>query len=756
MVETAGWVGARRLLKRVRDIMAAEDVAQTRLNQIVRVIAADLVAEVCSIYVLRAGEVLELFATEGLKPEAVHRTRLRIGEGLVGDIAAHARPLALADAQHHPKFAYRPETGEEIYHSLVGVPILRNGRVLGVLVVQNRTKRHYTEEEIEILETVAMVLAEMLATGDLVSPAERAPADGIAVLPLRLEGMRINEGVAIGRAVLHHRHIHIRQVVAENPQAELARLDMAVASLQSTLDAMIESPDMAGHGEHREVLEAYRMVAGDRGWLKRIREAVLTGLSAEAAVQKVQNDTRVRMSQIADPLFRGRLADLDDLANRLLIHLGAEDERPQPAEMPDDMIVVARDMGPAELLDYDRRKLKGLLLEEGAQTSHVAIIARALGIPVVGRVRDAFSKIDMLDPLIVDGDHGVVFVRPGEDIQESFDESLRLNAERVAAYAAARDLPAVTFDGERIELYLNAGLLIDVPYLQESGADGIGLYRTELSFMMRDSFPTVAEQTNTYGRVLDLAHGKPVVFRTLDVGGDKALPYLPDNQEENPAMGWRSIRIGLDRPAMLRSQLRALVRAAAGRQLHIMFPMIAEAAEFDAARAILELELEREKRRGTPMPAKLRVGAMLEVPALIFQLKGLRGRLDFISIGSNDLLQFLFAVDRTNQRLAERYDVLSPAALTMFRRVIVECNENGIGVSLCGEAGSRPLEAMALVGLGLRNLSLAPPAIGPVKMMIRSLRVRPLETYLKTIIGLPHRSLRERLRDYARDHRIAI
>jgi len=756
MAETAGWVGARRLLRRLRDIMAAGGPAQARLDQIVRVIAADLVAEVCSIYVMRAGEVLELFATEGLKREAVHRTRLRVGEGLVGDIAAYARPLNLADARHHPKFAYRPETGEEIYNSLVGVPILRDGRTLGVLVVQNRTQRQYTDEEVETLETVTMVLAEMLATGELVSPGELAPTDGIAVLPLRLEGMRINGGIGIGRAVLHHRRIQIREVVAEDPQAELARLDMALASLKSTLDDMIASPEMAGHGEYREILETYRMVVGDRGWARRIREAVLTGLSAQAAVQKVQNDTRTRMAQMSDPFFRERLGEFDDLTNRLLLNLGAEDDRPKMAELPEEIVVVARELGPAELLDYDRRRLKGLILEEGAPTSHVAIIARALDIPVVGRVRDAFNKIDMFDPVILDGEHAAVFVRPGEDVVESFTENVARRIERIAGYAAARDLPAVTHDGERVSLFLNAGLLIDMPHLDETAADGIGLYRTELPFMVRSSFPSIGEQTHIYSRILDLARGKPVVFRTLDIGGDKALPYLPESDEENPAMGWRAIRIGLDQPAMLRQQLRALIRAASGRDLHIMFPMIADVAEFKTARKILDLELERERISGTALPSLLRVGAMLEIPSLVFQLPALLAHVDFVSIGSNDLLQFLFAVDRTNQRLADRYDVLSPAALALFRRIIVGCAKGGVDVSICGEAGSRPLEAMALIGLGLRSLSLSAPAIGPVKTMIRSLEVRPLTAYLETLLDLPQPSVRERLRSYAVDHGIII
>jgi phosphotransferase system, enzyme I, PtsP len=756
MQDLGGWVGARGLLRQLRDIMAGGGLAQARLDRIVRVIAADLVAEVCSIYVLRAGEVLELFATEGLKPEAVHRTRLRVGEGLVGDVAAHARPLALADAQSHPNFAYRPETGEEIYHSLVGVPILRESRVLGVLVVQNRTQRHYNEEEIETLETVAMVLAEMLATGELVSSEEIAPADGIALLPLRLEGMRINGGIAIGRAVLHHRRVAVSRVLAKDPAAELVRLDEAIARLHSELDAMLDATDIPRHGEHREILETYRMIADDRGWARRIREAVLTGLSAEAAVQKVQNDSRARMAQVTDPFFRERLSEMQDLSNRLLLQLGARDEQAPPAELPSDIVVIARDMSPAELLDFDRTRLRALVLEEGAPTSHVAIVAHALDIPVVGRVRNAFSRLDMFDPVVVDGDRGLVYVRPGEDVLGVFAESMRISVAREATYVAARALPAVTLEGERVRLYLNAGLLIDVPHLHDTGADGIGLYRTEIPFMVRSSFPSVDEQAQIYGRVLDLAEGKPVMFRTLDIGGDKALPYLEDSGEENPAMGWRAIRIALDRPAFLRQQLRALIRAANGRDLHIMFPMIAEVAELDQARAVLELELERGKARGVPSPAKVRVGAMLEVPALIWQLPALLRRVDFLSIGSNDLMQFMFATDRTNPRLSDRYDLLSPAVLSMLRDLIQRCAAAEVDLSLCGEAASRPLEAMTMIGLGLRNLSLSPPAFGAVKLMTRSLAAGPLAEYLTSLCDLADHSLREKLRAYAKDHGVLI
>jgi phosphotransferase system enzyme I (PtsP) len=747
--------GSRRVLKSVRDVMAATRSAQARLDHVVKIIAAGMVAEVCSVYVLRAGDVLELFATEGLKHEAVHVTRLRVGEGLVGDVAAHARPLALADAQSHPSFAYRPETGEEVYHSLLGVPILRAGRVLGVLVVQNRIRRQYAEEEIETLQTVAMVLAELLASGELIDPAETRPTDGIAMLTLRIEGVRLNGGIAMGRAVLHNPRIRIAKIVAEDVGAELERLRHALSGMHTALDDMLAADDLAATGEHRDVLETYRMFAADRGWLGRIREAIEGGLTTEAAVQKVQDDTRARMSHVTDPYLRERLLDFEDLTNRLLKHLGGGEAKPSQ-ELPDDMVLVARSLGPAELLDYDRKRLRAVVMEEGTATAHVAIIGRALGIPILGQVKDVLAKIDPLDPVIVDGDHSQVFIRPSEDVQQAFQQTMASRAAREAAYATMRDLPAVTRDGVAVSLNINAGLLADLSHLAEMGADGVGLYRTEIPFMVRPHFPNVQEQTRFYRKVLSLARGRPVVFRTLDVGGDKVLSYMRHAKEENPAMGWRSIRIGLDHPLLLRHQLRALLRGAAKKRLLLMFPMISEVAEFDAARAILDLELERARKNGDALPSEIKVGAMIEVPALVWQLEALLPRVDFVSIGSNDLLQFLFASDRGSSTVSERYDMLSPAVLSLLRSLVEKCGRAGVPLGLCGEMAGRPLEAMALVGVGLRSLSMTPHALGPVKAMLRSLDVTALEQYLETLYSQPDRSLRAKLKAFALDHGVAI
>ncbi len=742
------------LLKRLRDTMARADSVEVTLGEVARLVANEMVAEVCSIYLLRAGEVLELFATQGLNPSAVHRTRLRVGEGLVGDIAAHGRALALDDAQTHPQFAYRPETGEEIYHSLAGVPILRAGRVLGVLVVQNRTRRQYDEEEVETLQTIAMVLAELVSAGHIVSPNEVQQVDGIGLLPLRVDGVQLTPGVSIGRAVLHEPRIVIQRVVAEDAAQEQQRFQEALHGVREDVDRMLEAHDMQS-GEQREILETFRMFVDDRGWIERVREAITSGLTAEAGVQRAFDDVRARLGQSTDPYIRERVSDLQDLSNRLLLRLTGR-VAVDPSTLPDDMIVIARDMGPAELLDYDRTRLRGVVLEEGSALSHVAIVARALDIPVVGRAPDVLSRVEAGDSIVVDGDNAQVLVRPGEDILQGVYAAIDARTERRRRYAALRDLPSVTRDQAPISLHMNAGLLIDMQHLDDTGADGVGLYRTEIPFMVRSEFPDVDAQAWLYGRVLDLADGRPVTFRTLDVGGDKVLPYIGAFGDDNPAMGWRAIRIGLDRPAMLRGQLRALVQAANGRPLSVMFPMIADVAELLSARKLLDLELERAKRRGLVVPERLRVGVMFEVPALAWQLDSLLPQVDFISVGTNDLMQFLFAADRGNARLAGRYDSLSPALLRLLHFVVEKARPAGVDLSVCGEMAGRPVEALALLSVGVRTLSMSPGAIGPVKAMIRSLDLNEAVGFMTSALSQPDRPLRETLRLFAADHAIEI
>ncbi len=744
----------RLLLRRLREVMAEPVNAQTRLDRIVVQIAANMVAEVCSVYVLRADTRLELYATEGLNREAVHLTTMRSDEGLVGLIARSAESLALADARQHPSFSYRPETGEEEYPSFLGVPILRGGNTLGVLVVQNKARRSYVDEEVEVLQTTAMLLAEMIASGELQSLA--ASADELATRrPLSLTGTPITDGIGLGHVVLHEPRIVVKRIVAEDIPHELRRLDVAITAVRASIDRLVKLGDQdfgdKDAGETRDILETFRAIANDRGWLRRLREAVSGGLTAEAAVERVQNDARAKMQRQTDPYIRERLHDLDDLANRLLHELVGRAFVADHGTLPDNAIIVARSMGPAALLDYDRSKLRGLVLEDAGALSHVAIVARSLGIPAVGNVSNIINLADGGDGIIVDGSTGDVHVRQTVDVENSYGEKARLRAKRQDQYRALRDEPCVTRDGVPVDLHMNAGLIVDLQHMAETGAVSIGLFRTEIQFMVANRFPRMREQEGLYRSILEAADGKPVTFRTLDIGSDKILPYMNKVEEENPALGWRAIRIGLDRPALLRSQLRAMLRAGGGRELRIMFPMISAVEEFAQAKGLVEQELAYLARYRHALPRDLKLGIMLEVPSLLWQLDEVCARVDFVSVGSNDLVQYLFAADRDNTRVATRFDTLSPPVLRALKMVADKMEAHGTPLTLCGEMGGKPLEAIVLVALGFHGLSMSPAAIGPVKAAVLATDLADLRRFVTDLLDRIDggHSLREPLRAYA-------
>ncbi|HRN89845.1 phosphoenolpyruvate--protein phosphotransferase [Hyphomicrobium sp.] len=746
----------RVIMRRLREIMSepAAD-GQERLDKIVRQIAGVMVADVCSLYLKRQDGSLELFASEGLNRTAVHTTMLKRGEGLVGRCAEMGVLINEPDASKHPAFSYRPETGEEIYHSLLAVPVQRSGQVLGVLVVQNRTVKEYSDEDAEVMQATAMVVAEHLVSG-----AVSGFGAGIEIskaLSLVVKGEPISEGIALGHVMLHEPRIVVTKLMADDPVAELRRLEDALLELKTSLDDMLSHELLSGAGDHRDVLEAYRMFAHDRGWERRLREAVQSGLTADAAVERVQNGTRARMLRQPDPFWRERQRDLDDLSDRLLrILAGRATGFINPPEMPSDTILVARNMGPAELIDYDGTRLRGLVIEDGSGQSHVAIVAKALGIPAVGQATGLVERVTAGDAIIVDGVAGEVHVRPSSDVVNAYTDKVRFRARRQKQYEKLRDLPAVTKDGERIALQINAGLLQDMPHLAESGGDGIGLFRTELMFMLSHSLPRVDRQTEAYSAVLREAKGKPVVFRSLDIGGDKILPYLRQIPEENPAIGWRAIRMSLDRPALFRMQIRALLRAAAGQQLRIMLPMIAVATEMDEARALIDKEWALAKARGTPLPSELLIGAMIEVPSVLFELDELLPRVDFVSVGSNDLMQFLFAADRSNPRVVNRFDSLSAAPLKALKMLAGACYRHNVALTLCGEMAGRPIEAMCLIGLGFRTFSMAPASIGPVKAMIRSLDASAVTDLLDDLLVAGSGSLRAEIEAFAVRSKVEI
>ncbi|MCK9540612.1 MAG: phosphoenolpyruvate--protein phosphotransferase [Novosphingobium sp.] len=755
--ERSAVAAARKILTRLHDVMASRNHAQAKLNTVAEVIGATLDSEVCSIYLLREG-MLELFATRGLAQEAVHVTRMAIGEGLVGVIAEQVDTLNLAEAAAHPDFSYRPETGEDKFHSFAGVPIVRRERAVGVLCVQHVEPRRYEDVEIEALQTVAMVLSEMITNAGLVDGDDAAGLSPAQTGPELLTGLTLVKGLASGVAVYHQPRVNIEHVMAEDTEAERQRVYHAFDRMRDQIDRMASQAEFGVGGEHEEVLQTYKMFAYDEGWSRRINEAIDSGLTAEAAIERVQQHTRMRMRQIDDPLLADRMHDLEDLSNRLLRIVSGQLGTAASQGLRGDTILVARNLGPAELLEYDRRRLKGVILEEGSLTAHVVIVARAMGVPVLGRVRGLRATVREGDQLLLDAEQGRVSVRPLPAVTEAFEARFARNRERQAAYAAMRDVEPFTRDGTRITIKINAGLRDDMPNLSLTGADGIGLFRTEFQFLVSATLPSRERQTRLYRDILDAAGDKPVVFRTVDIGGDKVLPYLRHDDgenEENPAMGWRALRVALEREGLLKAQARALLEAAAGRTLSVMFPMVSEPWEFDAARKVFENQVRFLKGRRKVLPEAIRYGAMLEVPALAEQLDVLAPRLSFLSIGTNDLTQFLFAADRSNPKLAERYDWLSPAIFRFLQRCLDKLAGHSIDITVCGEMGGRRLEALALLGIGIRRLSITPAAVGPVKELVRQVDLAEIGAAMQGWLAEPVTDLRAALQAWADERGIS-
>ncbi len=757
-MSTTPAAAARHILTSLQEVMAARTSAQAKLNKVVDIIGQALSSEVCSIYLVREG-LLELFATRGLKQEAVHVTRMAMGEGLVGLIATNVETLNLDEAAAHPDYSYRPETGEELFHSFAGVPIVRRERAIGVLCVQHVEPRRYEEVEIEALQTVAMVLAELIANAELADdgPADLRVQDTGTIM---LQGLQLVMGMARGHAVFHQPRVHVEHTVAEDTEAERQRVYSAFTKMREQIDRMTGAVEFGMEGEHQEVLETYKMFAYDEGWARRINEAIDSGLTAEAAIERVQQRTRMRMRQIDDALLQDRMHDLEDMANRLLRIVSGQLGTAAQLGLRQDAILIARNLGPAELLEYDRRRLKGVILEEGSLTAHVTIVARAMGVPVLGRVREIRHKVNEGDLILMDVVSNSLLVRPTADMDEAFENKLHVTQKRRAEFAAMRDLPSVTADGQRIELMVNAGLREDAQALDLVGADGIGLFRTEFQFLVSATLPQREKQQRLYKDVLDAAGDRPVIFRTVDIGGDKALPYMQRDEDEeledNPAMGWRALRLALDRDGLMKAQARALLEASAGKVLNIMFPMVSEPWEYEQARALVEHQREWLISQRKKVPTAVRYGAMLEVPALAEVLDLLLPKLDFLSIGTNDLTQFLFAADRAHPKLAERYDWLSIAILRFLDRVVRICAEYQVPVGVCGEMGGRTLEAMALVGLGVRRLSITPASVGPVKAMIRAADAAELQDFMRQLLDAGVIDVRGALTQWANERGIEL
>lgn len=745
---------AMEILQELRSVSEGNDAIEVKLNKIVKMIAEQMSADAAACYITIGGNRLVLFAAHQMNPEALNKVIFRFGEGLTGEVAQNSRTLSVADAWSHPKFVHKPELGEDNYKSYIGVPLIRWHRSIGVLALQSKEVHEYSAMDVEILETVAMVLSEIVSSDEMAEWRKNFDKNNNINERDKLKGLSLSKGYGMGVAVVHRRRQVVTKIFAEDKEKELHRLEIAFGQMNADLDKKLAEAKL-GMGEHVDILDAYRMFASDKGWYKKLVNNIQSGLTAEAAVERAYEDMWNRLSGTTDVYLKERLHDLRDVSDRLSSYLSGDFGSAKGVDAK-DIIVVAQTMGPADLMDYDYTKIRGLIIEDGTPTMHVAIVAKALNIPVVAKIKGIFSEVKTGEQIAVDGMDGYVYIRPSALVQEKFKAKIAERERLQAKLSELKELPAQTKDGVNVHLYLNVGLAFDLDYIDSTNCDGIGLYRTEIPFMASEMMPDVDRQISYYQELMDKCGDRKVIFRSLDVGSDKLLPYWGNVGEENPAIGWRSIRITLDRRAILRKQIRAFLRSAAGKELNVMFPMITNLSEFEEAKETLMLELEKEKRKSDKIPAKVNVGLMIEVPSVIFQLDSLLKQADFISIGTNDLAQFIFACDRGNPRLTERYDVLSAPFLNVMNEIITKANQHHVYCSVCGEMASNPIEAMALIGLGYRNLSMSGSSFGRVKSMVRSINVEEVADYVHTLLKSNKKTLRPQLISYAYDHGIEI
>ncbi len=741
---------AMEILKLLRTITESNDSLDEKFKKIVTLIAEKMSADAAVCYVASEGKFLRLFASCGREEDISKMPQLRFGEGLVGTVAQDNRSLSLSDISAS-EFADSADVKGAI--SFLGVPLIRWRRPIGVLGVYSNSQRDFSSMETEILETVAMVLSEIVSSDEMGDFKKNFGRENLNERE-KLKGLSLSKGYGLGRVVVHRRRQAVTKIFAEDKEKELRRIEIAYTQMNADLDEKFNAAKL-GMGEHVDILDTYRMFARDKGWYKKITGNIQSGLTAEAAIEGAYEDMRNRLSGTTDTYLKERLHDLRDVSDRIQSYLSGDFGSVRNIEST-DIIIVAQTMGPADLMDYDYTKIRGLVIEDGTPTMHVAIVAKALNIPVVSKIKGVFQEAKTGELIAVDGNDGYVYTHPSKAVQDKFRQCIAEDRRFLAKMEELRDLPAKTLDDVKINLYLNVGLAFDFDYIETTKCDGIGVYRTEIPFMASDVMPDVETQIGYYKTLMDKAGDKKVIFRSLDVGSDKLLPYWSNTGEENPAIGWRSIRITLDRRAILRKQVRAFLRSAVGKELNVMFPMISNLTEFLEAKETLLIELDKEKRKSGLVPTKVNVGLMIEVPSLMFQLDDILKHADFVSVGTNDLAQFLFACDRGNPRLSERYDVLSAPFLSMMKEISAKAAAAGVYCSVCGEMAGNPIEAMALIGLGFRNLSMSGSSFGRVKSMVRSLNTEDVADYVNTLLKLPKRTLRPQLISYAHDHGIEI
>ena len=737
---------SRILLQRLKKTLSELGEAQARLNKIVKIIADSMNSEVCSIYLINRYNILELYATEGLRSKAVHYSQLNVGQGLVGKIAATAEPIKTSQASKTKGFRYLPETGEEIYNSFLGVPIQRLGKILGVLVIQNLKKREFTEDDVYGLEIVAMVIAEMAELGIFTSSDGSDELSQDKKNPLSINGLVGKEGIVIGNTVLLEPQIKIQNPIADNTKLEKQKLRKSISKLNNQLSEIISKKHFKKKGDFLEILETHKLLIEDRSWIKRMESSIDSGLSAIVAVEKEQTTTKSRIAKVKNFYFKERLNEFYEISN-ILLKILTNQKTYINLKGIKEPILIARNISPLELVSL-RHQLKGIILEDGSVGSHTTIVSRALNIPLLIQTKDIINKISNGDKIILDADQGLVYLRPNKTISELYTSKLKLRNKAKKTFLASKNLEAKTLDNKKIFLMMNAGLMADLPSLDDSGADGVGLYRTELQFLISNKVPKRAEQAEIYCKVLDSAGANPVFFRTLDIGSDKILPTITPEIEPNPTLGWRAIRLTLERSGVFKMQVQALIRGAKGRNLNIVIPLVTEINEFLKAKDIIIDEINREKKRNRIVPNLIKIGAMLEVPSLVFAPNLFFKSVDFLMVGGNDLKQFFFAADRENEKVRKRYDMLSTSFLSFLKLIVKKSEKYKLPLSYCGEDAGRPIEALVLCSLGFKTLSMQPNCIAPVKSLLRNIKLSEIKQIVDFALEANYETVRNQVVEY--------
>lgn len=725
---------ALTIQKTVSEQISKNNAMPEKIDVIIKSILTSTNCQSILLYATVDENYLELMGHHGAKD---YKTNIRYDEGIIGKSATNKRT----------------EIGFEENKSIISTPIMRLHSTIGALVLIKNNTEDFTDTQIELIEMFSLPLADLMSSKEFNEYRNQITREKGIVIRNTLRGVSLNKGYGVGKVILHHRHRELVNIFADNKEVEHSKLAEARRKMIEYIDNKINQAG-AYIGNTTDIIEAYKMFALDKGWYKKISADIDKGYTAEAAIEHVYDDMWNKLSATNDSYIKEKLYDLRDVSDRLRSFVAGDEH--QNTQSDDDVIIVAQTMGPADLMDYNYEKIRGLVIEDCTPTMHVVIVAKALNIPVLAKIHGIIKEVPVGETIAINGNEGTLIINPTDTIIREYKNKSRGLKKIFSELEELSPLPNKTLDGMKINLAMNYGLELDYDYIKPTNCDGIGLYRTEITFMSSDKIPDVESQRRQYSRLYDAIGNKKLIFRSLDVGSDKFLPYWGEIKEDNPAIGWRSIRITLDRRSILRQQIRAMLRASEGRELNIMFPMVSTLEEFLEAKETLMMEYEREKQRGRPTAKKVNTGIMIEVPSILFQLDEILQHVDFVSVGTNDLYQFVFACDRGNPRLSDRYDVLSAPFLKLMKNIVDKCNQYKVYCSVCGEMASNPLEAMALIGLGYRNLSVSGASYANIKKMILSIKNEDVTDYIKSLLKSSKKTIRPQLYAYAYDHAIAI